>query len=105
MKIFNIYHAVGPDKFTANPDQIRLYAGHVQAETLEQAFYLSQNLDFVSWNSLNPCRSTSVGDMIETDNRWFLVSDTGFIEQFYEDEEPREDMVLYANDLYDYSAE
>ena len=77
MKVFNIYHAVGPDKFTETEDQIRIYAGHVEAMSLEQAFIRSQNLEFY-WNAESPCRSTSIGDVIETNGKFHMVCSTGF---------------------------
>lgn len=105
--IFNIYHAVGPDRFTESPDQIRLYVGHIQATSVEEAYRLSQNTE-QPWNMNQPCRSTSVGDCIETNNRFFMVCNTGFQELIYEEDSciSEETMpVLYEADLYDYSAE
>lgn len=97
---FNIYHAVGPEKFTETEDQIRIYVGHVMTDSLEDAFRLSQNLE-TSWNPESPCRSTSVGDVIEYNNKFFMVCGNGFRELL----EPEEDHAAYTADLYDYSAE
>ena len=100
LQVFNIYHAIGPEKFTETEEQIRMYVGHVMAESLEHAYTVSQNAS-ESWNESNPCRSTSVGDAIEINNKFFMVSGIGFKELI----EPAEDHASYTVDLYDYSAE
>lgn len=78
-QIYNIYHAIGPEKFTESQDQIRIYVGHVEANSLNQAYALTQNLEW-PWNINSPCRSTSVGDVIECDGKFYMVAGIGFIE-------------------------
>lgn len=99
MEVFNIYHAVGPERFTETKDQIRLYVGHVEANSLEMAYRLSQNMEW-PWNINSPCRSTSIGDLIECNNKFHMVCSFGFKELFFEEEQ-----VSVASDLYDCSAE
>ena len=53
------------------------YVGHVEADSLEHAYTLSQNLE-ETWNKNEPCRSTSIGDVIRFKNDLFLVHDFGF---------------------------
>ena len=77
MKKFHIFHAELPS-FTEEPEQKRKYAGCVVAESLEQAFVRSQNLDR-HWNQKKPCRSTSVGDVIQVDDTDYLVTGTSFV--------------------------
>jgi hypothetical protein len=100
LNVFNIYHAVGPEKFTETEDQIRIYVGHVEASSLEMAFNKSQNLEF-SWNINDPCRSTSIGDVIESNNKFYMVCATCFKELV----EAAEDHATDSVELYDYSAE
>lgn len=96
MNVYNIYHAAGPDRFQEIEDQIRIYAGHVEATSLEMAFRESQNFEF-HWNSDSPCRSTSVGDVIELNNKFYMVCNTGF--RLILDEEEEEP--VYEPDPYD----
>jgi hypothetical protein len=99
MKLFSIYQAVGPEKFTETEDQIRIYVGHVEANSFEMAYRKSQNTD-IPWNFHNPCRSTSVGDVIECDGKFHMVSGMGFKELVFEEEQD-----AVSSDLYDVSAE
>jgi len=73
---YHIYHAVKPI-FEAVESQPRQYVGYVEADTLNEAFALSQNFD-KSWNPYNPCRSTSVGDVIHATDGFHLVCGNGF---------------------------
>jgi hypothetical protein len=79
MRIFRIYHAVDPT-FISALNQERELVGTVTAATIEGAYTASQNLTS-NWNPLNPCRSTSIGDMIQDeDDVCYVVSGIGFIE-------------------------
>ena len=74
---YHIFHAVGPRKFTETSYQPREYAGFVEASSLEDAYTKSQN-DENPWNPHNPCRSTSVGDVIQDDSGFYMVLGMGF---------------------------
>lgn len=75
---YEIYHAIQKDEmFTETENQFRVQVGTVQADSLEQAYTLSQNFD-QPWNSFQPCRSTSVGDVIKDDKGFHMVCNTGF---------------------------
>jgi hypothetical protein len=79
MKKFNIYHSTGINKFKEVENQERIYVGDVKADSLEEAYMLSQNQgDGDEWNATNPCRSTSVGDVIQGDDGFYMVCGTGF---------------------------
>ena len=76
MKQYHIFHSTGPDRFNEVKVQPREYAGFVNANSLEEAFKLSQT-DFNSdWDT----RSTSVGDVIQDDGKFFMVCGIGFKE-------------------------
>lgn len=77
MRQFHIYHSTGLDRFTEVENQPRAYAGYVIANSLEMAYSKSQNGDW-PWNLLNPCRSTSVGDVIQNGDEFHMVSGIGF---------------------------
>jgi hypothetical protein len=71
---FHIYHSTGKDRFQEIEIQPRVYAGFVYANTLEEAFKLSQT-DFNSdWDT----RSTSIGDVIQADDGFYMVLGKGF---------------------------
>ena len=74
---YHIYHSTGVNKFEEVEEQPREYAGLVYANSLEECFTLAQNLDKV-WNPVMPCRSTSVGDVIQADDGFYMVCGTGF---------------------------
>jgi hypothetical protein len=78
MKTYHIFHAVMP-QFEEIIEQERKYVGSVLAESLEHAFVRSQNLER-HWNQQSPCRSTSVGDVIQSEdnNIDYLVAGIGF---------------------------
>jgi len=81
MRQFHIHHSTGKDRFTEVKEQPREYAGYVEADSLQDAFIKSQNcLDgsLVDWNKTNPCRSTSVGDVIQDGDDFYLVKNFGF---------------------------
>lgn len=78
MPQFHIYHAINPT-FTEEFKQNRKYVGFVEAEDLEGAYSASQNL-INNWNPSQPCRSTSIGDVIQDDEAFYVVSGIGFIE-------------------------
>ena len=78
MKQYHIYHATTPGlRFTETKDQPREYVGFVEAENEQIAYQKSQNFE-LPWNPSNPCRSTSVGDVIQGDEGFFLVKGIGF---------------------------
>jgi len=78
MAQFHIYHSTGKDRFQEVENQPRVYAGCVMADSLEKAFEYAQN-DHVEW-SFNETRSTSVGDVIQADEGFFMVCGRGFKE-------------------------
>lgn len=76
---YTIHHATGEYRFTETEAQERKIVGTVEAESLNGAYYKSQNL-LDNWNKEEPCRSTSVGDVIQEDSKFFLVCGLGFKE-------------------------
>ena len=76
MEKFNIYHSTGINKFEEVENQPRIYVGFVEANSLEKAFEYAQN-DHVDW-AMNEVRSTSVGDVIESDEGFYMVCGMGF---------------------------
>jgi hypothetical protein len=78
MNKYHIHHCTNPS-FEEVVKQPRKYAGIVEAESIEEAFELSQNID-KSWNIAHPCRSTSVGDVIQNGDKLFIVCNVGFKE-------------------------
>ncbi len=77
MKQYHIFHATGRDRFSEVAIQPRIYAGYVEATSLNEAYALSQNIDS-AWNEVQPCRSTSVGDVIQDDDTFYMVCGVGF---------------------------
>lgn len=75
---YQIFHASGPDRFMAIEAQPRVLVGFVEANSLEEAYELSQNGEDSSWNRFNPCRSTSVGDAIKDEEGYHMVTIFGF---------------------------
>jgi hypothetical protein len=94
MKQYHIFHATSPLRFTETQIQPREYTGFVYANSIEHAFTLSQNDENV-WNTANPCRSTSVGDIIQDGDKFFMVCGTGFKELVEPEEE--EDLATMAD--------
>jgi hypothetical protein len=92
MKQYHIFHCVSSLRFTETEIQPREYVGYVETNSLEEAFKLSQNFDS-AWNPTNPCRSTSVGDVIQDDDKFFMVCKMGFKELI----EPKEDLASIAD--------
>ena len=84
MTQFHIYLSTGKDKFQEVENQPREYAGFVEAVSLEEAYIKSQNHsdsrweNGSNWNITNPCRNTSVGDVIESDEGFYMVCGMGF---------------------------
>ena len=76
MAQFHIYHSTGKDRFQEVEKQPRRYAGFVEADSLEKAFEYAQN-DHVDW-CFNETRSTSVGDVIQADDGFYMVCGRGF---------------------------
>lgn len=78
MSQYHIHLATDPKKMFQEIDrQPREYAGFVEANSLDEAFKNSQNLD-ESWNKQSPCRSTSVGDVIQNDVGFYMILGQGF---------------------------
>lgn len=77
MQQYHIYHSTGSNRFKKVEVQPRTYAGFVQANSLEEAFSMSQNIDY-DWNFAFPCRSTTVGDVIQSDDGFYMVCGIGF---------------------------
>ena len=82
--IYKIYHSTVESKFLAVKKQPRKYVGTVDAESLQDAYIKSNNTE-VFWNKENPCGSTSVGDVIQRENTYFMVTGDGFEEIREED--------------------
>lgn len=76
---YHIHHSTGINKFEEVEKQPREYAGFVMANSLDDAYMKSQNME-EPWNRTNPCRSTSVGDVIQDEDKFFMVCGTGFKE-------------------------
>ena len=77
MAQYHIFHSVGPRMFSETVKQPREYVGFVEASSLEDAFAKSQNGDN-PWNPYQPCRSTSVGDVIQDNSGFYMVLGLGF---------------------------
>jgi len=79
MRTFNIFHCVNPS-FNEDFDQLRDFEGTIEAESLEDAYIKSQNLDEYGWNGAVESRSTSVGDLIQDveSEEVFMVMGFGF---------------------------
>lgn len=75
---YHIHLAVGPRMFTETDSQPRDYAGFVEANSLEDAFAKSQNTGLEHWNPYQPCRSSSVGDVIQDETGFYMILGTGF---------------------------
>lgn len=79
-RLFMIHHAIKP-VFDETVYQKREYVNAVRATSLEEAFQLSQNDFNDNWSTdIKPLRSTSVGDIIQDDDKFFLVCGQGFRE-------------------------
>ena len=79
MRQFHIFHSTEAGKRFEEIDvQPRIYAGFVNAKSVEDAFKLAQN-DCNEWADNNQ-RSTSVGDVIQDDDKFFMVLGIGFKE-------------------------
>ena len=76
MKQYHIYHSTGINKFEEVENQQRIYVGFVKANSLEKAFEYAQN-DHTDW-TMNEVRSTSVGDVIQSDEGFYMVCGIGF---------------------------
>jgi hypothetical protein len=76
MAQYHIYQSNNPT-FDETVKQYRVYVGFVEADTLNEAYALSQNSD-KPWNEAHPCRSTSVGDIIQGPDGFHLVLGMGF---------------------------
>lgn len=76
---YHIHHSTGINKFEEVEKQPREYAGFVIANSLDDAYMKSQNME-EPWNTFYPCRSTSVGDVIQDGDKFFMVCGIGFRE-------------------------
>jgi len=88
MKQYHIFHATSPLRFTETEIQPRKYVGFVYASSIDDAFFKSNNFDDRPWNEENPCRSTSIGDVIQDNDKFFMVCGIGFKELI----EPKEEL-------------
>ena len=79
MPLYNIFHCINPT-FSEDFDQLRDFEGVVEADSLEDAYLKTQNLDEYGWNGSNESRSTSVGDLIQeqASGELFMVMGFGF---------------------------
>jgi hypothetical protein len=78
LKMYHIYHCINKHyMFTETEKQPRKYVGFVLADSLDQAFKLSQN-DFNPDYAKYGARSTSVGDLIQDFYGFYMVCNTGF---------------------------
>jgi hypothetical protein len=77
MKEYKIWLATSAAAFFEIEKQHRTYAGPVQAENLDNAFMKGQNFDH-HWNLDAPCRSVSIGDVIQDDHGYHMVRGFGF---------------------------
>jgi len=68
MAQFQIYHSIG--------ENMLKHVGFVEANSLEQAFQYSQN-DHDDWHYYE-ARSTSVGDIIQSEDGFYMVRGMGF---------------------------
>ena len=76
-KQYHIFHTTEAESsFTETEVQPRKYVGYVEASSLEKAFEYAQN-DHVDW-AMNEVRSTSVGDVIQSDEGFYMVCGIGF---------------------------
>lgn len=89
MRQFHIFHSTGPNRFEEIAVQPRDYAGFVHASSVEEAFKSSQNGE-EPWNPFNPGRSTSVGDVIQDGDSFFMVCGMGFEELIAPEEKESE---------------
>ena len=79
MREYHIHHSTNKKtRFQEIEIQPRTYVGCVKAISLEDAFKKSQNFE-EPWNETNPCRSTSVGDVIQDNGNFYMVTSMGFI--------------------------
>lgn len=74
---YHIYHSTGENVFTETEDQPREFVGTVEADSLQGAFVASQNID-EEWNLEKDVRSTSVGDVIQEEEKVYMVCGRGF---------------------------
>ena len=89
MKQYHIFHTIIQSRFPERKIQARKYAGFVNANSLEEAFKLSQTDFNDDWDT----RSTSVGDIIQDHDKFYMVCGTGFEELI----EPKEDLATLAD--------
>ena len=79
MAQYHIYHSTGKDRFQEVENQPRKYAGFVEANSFQEAFVKAQNTDS-EWSEYHQARSTSVGDVIQGEDKFMMVCGTGFKE-------------------------
>ena len=77
LRQFHIYHATGPDAFTPVEAQPREYTGFVNAKNLAEAFRLAQH-GSTEWVVYGDARSTCVGDVIQDNDKFYMVTGSGF---------------------------
>lgn len=78
LKTFHIYHCINKKyTFQEVEQQPRRYVGFVLANNMQEAFHLSQN-DFGIEYRKYKARSTSVGDIIQDDYGFYMVTSNDF---------------------------
>lgn len=78
MQTIKIYHSTGVNRFSPVAVQKRVFAGQVKADGLQSAMVKSQNFN-KDWAKLNQ-RSTSVGDLLQIEHNFYMVTGMGFID-------------------------
>lgn len=75
-RLFILHHIIGALPAAPTGHEPKKYAGFVSATSVEEAFKASQHIDGSEWDPGE--RSTSVGDIIQDDDKFWLVEGTGF---------------------------
>lgn len=89
MELYKIYHATSEARFSEVLEQDRKLVGTVEANCLEDAYQASQNIGH-NWNELSPCRSSSIGDAIQSpEGNVYVVMGMGFECIHQDDREPQ----------------
>ena len=77
MATYKIHHATSESMFSHVENQPRILVGQIEASSIDDAYFKTQNWN-EPWNMATPCRSTSVGDVIESDEGFYMVCGIGF---------------------------
>lgn len=77
LSMFHIYHCIEKQyMFTDRERQTRKYVGSVMAKDLDDAFRMAQN-DFNEDYRKYKVRSTSIGDLIQDDYGFYMITGIG----------------------------